>query len=448
MNQSQQVVADTLSRNWTFSRLKHYVQFNPSKNEISHFSKDALVSFLPMEAVSESGDFDTSKTGTISDLVSGYTYFRNGDVLLAKITPCFENGKMALIHGLRNEVGFGSTEFHVLRAKQNMDGRYLAYIVRSHSFRSFGEASMTGAAGQKRVPESFVSGFAQLFPPLDEQKAIASFLDRETTKLDQLVERKQRLIKLLQEKRQALITQAVTKGLDPNVPMKDSGIPWLGEVPAHWEIVKASRVAISIQTGPFGSQLHSSDYIDDGIPVINPSHISNGVIVPDPSSAVSQQTKQKLIRHELLSGDIVFARRGEIGRCALVTKVDQGFLCGTGCFRVRPNVDVIDPSFMSISFSTPWIRDWLLVQSVGSTMDNLNTAILANTPFLLPPLSEQRHIVKRALQMSQTINNAVEKLSNQAELIREYRSALISAAVTGQIDVRQAATATEEVVTS
>ncbi|GEO27949.1 hypothetical protein AAC03nite_37340 [Alicyclobacillus acidoterrestris] len=422
---------------WNVSRLKHYVQLNPTKGEISQLPKDTEVSFLPMEAVSESGDFDVSRFGTISDYVSGYTYFRDGDVLLAKITPCFENGKTALVHGLKNGIGFGSTEFHVLRARENMDRSYLAYVVRSRAFRAFGEAAMIGAAGQKRVPESFVSEFRQPFPPFDEQQAIASFLDHQTTKLDQLVEKKQRLIELLQEKRQALITQAVTKGLDPNVLMKDSGIPWLGEVPAHWDIVKTSRVAVSIQTGPFGSQLHAVDYVDDGIPVINPSHLVDGDIVPDPACAVSPATKQRLSRHELMSGDIVFARRGEIGRCALVTEAAEGFLCGTGCFRLRLNSEIVNPAFVALSFSTPWMRDLLLIQSVGSTMDNLNTGILASTPVLIPPLSEQHRIVQRVCEISEAINRATRKLERQVALLNEYRQTLITAAVTGQIDVRQ-----------
>ncbi|MCL6452185.1 MAG: restriction endonuclease subunit S [Alicyclobacillus sp.] len=437
MNKPQRQSIDFLRDNWRVARLKHYVQINPTKSEISRLPEETEVSFLPMEAVSESGEFDETRSGMIADYASGYTYFRDGDVLLAKITPCFENGKTALVHGLKNGIGFGSTEFHVLRAKDNMSPLYLSYVVRSHILRSHGEASMIGAAGQKRVPESFLSEFKQPFPPLEEQKAIASFLDTETAKLDQLVEKKKRLIELLQEKRQALITQAVTKGLDPNVPMKDSGIPWLGEVPAHWDIVKISRVAVSIQTGPFGSQLHAEDYVDDGIPVINPSHLIDGDIAPDPTCTVSPATKQRLIRHELMRGDIVFARRGEIGRCALVTESAQGFLCGTGCFRLRLNSQIVDPAFVAFSFSTPWIRDWLLIQSVGSTMDNLNTGILAGTPLLVPPVSEQLSIVQRIREISKTINQATSRLEHQVVLLREYRQALITAAVTGQIDVRQ-----------
>jgi type I restriction enzyme, S subunit len=357
-----------------------------------------------------------------------------GELIVSKLNP----RKATVLLTKAQELPIvASTEFVALRPKA-IHSRFALYLYLSHWVREKISSVVQSAtkSHQRANPSEIYKLWAPL-PSLDEQAYIASFLDRETAKLDVLVEKKQRIIELLQEKRQALITQAVTTGLDPHVSMKDSGIPSLGKVPTHWDVVKTSRVTISIQTGPFGSQLHAQDYVDNGIPVINPSHLTNGLIVPDRSSAVSQETKERLLRHELLCGDIVFARRGEIGRCALVTETSQGFLCGTGCFRVRPNVGVVDERFMAISFSTPWIRDWLLLHSVGSTMDNLNTAILANTPLLLPPVPEQRSIVQQVSKISESIELAIAKMDQQVELLREYRQALIFAAVTGQIDVRK-----------
>ena len=191
---------------------------------------------MPMEAIAKYGGLDLSLTRELSDVADGYTYFSNGDVLVAKITPCFENGKGSLASELVNGIAFGTTELHVLRCRPELDKQYAFYLTLAEAFRKLGEAEMYGAGGQKRVPESFVTNLRHPLPPLPEQRAIAEFLDRETARIDALLSRKERLIELLQEKRTALISRAVTRGLDPNAPMRDSGVEWLGEIPAHWEV--------------------------------------------------------------------------------------------------------------------------------------------------------------------------------------------------------------------
>ena len=166
----------------------------------------------------------------------GFTYFRDGDVIVAKITPCFENGKGALVSQLKGGIGFGSTEFHVLRPTQRNAPRFIYYLTKSSMFRALGTASMYGAGGQKRVPEDFIEDLRVAFPPLPEQQQIAAFLDRKTAELDAVLRLKERQLLLLAEKRQALISQAVTRGLDPTVPLKPSGVEWLGDVPEHWAV--------------------------------------------------------------------------------------------------------------------------------------------------------------------------------------------------------------------
>ncbi|MCY2983549.1 MAG: hypothetical protein NTY15_07910 [Planctomycetota bacterium] len=190
-----------------------------------------------------------AKEKPIAEVETGYTYFRNGDVTVAKITPCFENGKGALMCGLTHGIGFGTTELIVVRPKPHeVIGTYLHYLFISTEFRSLGESHMYGAGGQKRVPDAFVRNFATAFPPITVQNLIATFLDRETSKIDALVGEQRRLIELLKEKRQAVISHAVTKGLNPHAPLKPSGIEWLGDVPKHWEVVALKRIA-SVQTG-------------------------------------------------------------------------------------------------------------------------------------------------------------------------------------------------------
>ena len=158
------------------------------------------VPFLPMEAIGERNELDPSATRQMDDVRAGYTQFFDGDVVIAKITPCFENGKGALIRGMAGGVGYGTTELHVLTPGPELEGRFLYYVTVSPHFRRLGEACMTGAAGQKRVPEGFVRDYRVSVPPRSVQRAICDYLDRETARLDALVTEKERLLGLLEEK--------------------------------------------------------------------------------------------------------------------------------------------------------------------------------------------------------------------------------------------------------
>ena len=142
---------------------------NPSKAEVSNLPKDTEVSFVPMEQVGEDGTLLLDRSKPIDEVYQGFTYFRNGDVLVAKITPCFENGKGALAKDLKNGIGFGTTEFHVLRPKSEITGRFLELVTRLHPFRGQGISEFTGAAGQQRVPESFINNYLAPLPSLSEQ---------------------------------------------------------------------------------------------------------------------------------------------------------------------------------------------------------------------------------------------------------------------------------------
>ncbi len=200
---------------WTVKRMRHVTELNPSKSELLGWSRETEVSFLPMEAIGEDGSLSLERTRPLSDVETGYTYFRNGDVTIAKITPCFENGKGALMVGLCRGVGFGTTELIVVRPKlEEASGAYLDWIFRSVIFRGLGEGSMYGAGGQKRVPDDFVRNFAWAFPPVEEQVLIVNFLNRESTKLENLNVKAKLGIALLKERRSALIAAAVTGKID------------------------------------------------------------------------------------------------------------------------------------------------------------------------------------------------------------------------------------------
>lgn len=203
-----------IPKHWEVIRLRFQVKINPVKSEIRGIPEDSSVSFVPMEAVGEYGGLRLEQTRLLEDVANGYTYFRNGDVLVAKITPCFENGKGSIADCLESGIGFGTTELHVLRPLTSLDRKFLFYLTISEAFRKIGTSYMYGAGGQKRVPDDFVRDFRHPIPPIEEQRAIAAFLDRETARIDVLIEKMEKSIELLREYRIALISAAVTGKID------------------------------------------------------------------------------------------------------------------------------------------------------------------------------------------------------------------------------------------
>lgn len=194
---------------WEVKRLRFTIQLNPVKSELN-LSDETLVSFVPMEAVNFDKNLTLNQEKPIDEVYKGYTYFCDDDVVFAKITPCFENGKSAIAKNLTNGVAFGTTELHVLRANNLLNNQFLYYLIKSDLFMKTGEAEMYGAGGQKRVPENFIKNFVLGFPPLTEQTAIANYLDEQTADIDRLSDTVRQTIDRLQEYRSTLITQVVT----------------------------------------------------------------------------------------------------------------------------------------------------------------------------------------------------------------------------------------------
>jgi len=199
---------------WEVRRLKRIARLNPGKSEVPLVLRDGQAVFLPMERVGSDGRFDASEVRPISDLWNGFTYFRRGDVIAAKITPCFENGKGACLENLPTAIGFGSTEFHVIRPSSAVTAPYVYQVTTLSEFRRLGADEMTGAAGQKRVPAEFIANFLMPLPPLPEQTAIVAFLDAQTAKLDAAIAAARREIELLHEYRERLIADVVTGKVD------------------------------------------------------------------------------------------------------------------------------------------------------------------------------------------------------------------------------------------
>ena len=200
---------DDIPSHWEVKRLKYNCFVNPS-NKKSISNESLKINFLPMEKVSEDGQFDLESLAPYSSISKGYTYFENEDVLVAKITPCFENGKSALVKDLKYGFGFGSTEFHVIRFKEQILPKFVYYLIKSYAFRTIGQAFMHGTVGQKRVGTDFIENYMMVTPPIEEQKEIIEYLDNETDKLTKAISKIQANIKLLEEYKTSLIHHVIT----------------------------------------------------------------------------------------------------------------------------------------------------------------------------------------------------------------------------------------------
>ncbi|MFE5836686.1 restriction endonuclease subunit S [Arthrobacter sp. NPDC056493] len=369
-----------------------------------------------------------------SEDLSSYQLVKPGDMVINKMKAW--QGSVAI----SRHRGIVSPAYFVYAGHHGMDDRYLHYLLRSERYIT-GYLSLSKGIriNQWDLDPTYHSRMPVLVPSLQEQRAIVNLLDRETAQIDELIGKQERLIEMLAEKRQAVITQAVTRGLDPIAPTKPAGIPWLGQIPAHWQVSPVGSCAVLIQTGPFGSQIHAEDYVAGGTPLINPSHLVEGRIAPNLEVAVSDDKAQELRRHALRTGDVVVARRGELGRNAVSTEQDEGFLCGTGSLLVRLQTNAYLPEYFSLVFGGQHTRDRLSLQSIGATMDNLNAGLIARLRLVRPPITEQESILQWLSETTDVLDKTTRKAVRSIDLLRERRSALISAAVTGKIDVREGA---------
>jgi len=425
-----------VAAHWDVLRLRFCATINPSRSELNGLPDDTEVSFVPMDAVGEYGGLRLDQTRSLADVATGYTYFRDGDVLVAKITPCFENGKGSVAEGLTNGLGFGTTEIHVLRPLAPLDREYLFYLTISHPFRSIGIASMYGAGGQKRVPDDFVRDFRHPIPPLVEQRAIAAFLDHETARIDALIEKKRRQIELLHEKRAALISHAVTKGLDPNAPMTDSGVEWLGEIPAHWGTRRLRHLGncqngITIGAEKFGT----------GYPFVSYGDVYNHSALPVVGSGLVESSDVDRARYSVETGDVFFTRTSEtieeIGFSSVCFKTIPDAVFAGFLIRFRPVGEALNIGFSEFYFRSDHLRAFFVKEMNLVTRASLSQDLLKAVPVLLPPLDEQRTITTYLVRETTRTDTLVAKVNLSIDLLREYRTALISAAVTGKIDVRQ-----------
>jgi type I restriction enzyme S subunit len=284
-------------------------------------------------------------------------------------------------------------------------------------------------------------------PPAAEQHAVVEFLDRETGKIDELVAEQQRLMELLKEKRQAVITHAVTKGLNPRAPMKPSGNQWLGEVPESWGVKRLKHVkaeeANAFVDGPFGSNLKSEHFVDNGdVYVIESGFATQGQLEVDDLKTITVEHFNTIRRSEVREGDIVIAKIGaQFGKSAILPRLAKPAVVSGNSLKLTVNQQACDTRWVNWHLRN--LKSLGVIDDIvnGTAQPALSLGEMNNLPMLVPSRDEQLAIVQFLEERIEELDALAAEAQEAIDLLQERRTALISAAVTGRIDVRKLAAA-------
>ena len=316
-----------------------------------------------------------------------------------------------------------------------VDSGYAFRIFENPAFQSYAQSFGNGILEHRAaINWDILKVIGVGIPPIDEQFIITTFLDRETSKIDTLIAKQEKLIELLQEKRQALISHAVTKGLNPDAPMKDSGVEWLGEVPEHWDVKRLKHLSPMITVGIVVEP--SKHYVDEGIPALRSLNIMPGEINLESVVFISPEANQQLSKSKLRNGDLVTVRSGQPGTTAVVPAEMDGFNC-IDLIIIRASTKITSKAlcwFMNSDGAQHQFNEG----AGGAIQQHFNIGMAINLLIPCPPAEEQDNLCAFLDLETAKIDTLIEKSRRSIELMREHRTALISAAVTGKIDVREA----------
>lgn len=360
------------------------------------------------------------------------TEVKPGDVLICRLADPV--GRACLAPNLPEKM-ITSVDVCILKPSADWDSRFIVYFLSSKPYLDYLQSFSRGGT-RDRVSRSFLGNVRIPRPSLSRQIEIADFLDRETAKADALVAKYERLIELLEEKRVALITQAVTKGLDFTVAMKGSGVEWIGDIPAHWTIMKLGLVA-SLQSG---FAFPSDAFTDDGTPIVQMNNLKGGILD-------LEDAKRIPIRYEradmaLRSGDLLIGMSGSLGDTGSVGNLARVSQRNLPCQlnqrvgRFSVNSEWISLDYLALILRSDMFRVPMSLRATGTAQFNISPSSIGNTMIALPPRDEQAAIVAQSEHANRRSANLMVAARKAIDLTREHRAALITAAVAGQIDVR------------
>ena len=444
-----------LPEGWQIVSLSEVAEINP-KIDKSKIANDTMVSFVPMQAVGAGdGRIDTSVKKHFADVRKGYTPFQPNDVLFAKITPCMENGKIAVVPVLHNNLGFGSTEFYVIRPKDGIDPHYICYYISRLDYRKEAASKMTGAVGQKRVPTDFIKSSTIPLAPFDQQKRIVSEIEKQLSRLDEAITALKRIQANLRRYKASVLKAAVEgklteewRGKNPEIEpasellkrilaerkkkweeknpgkkYKEPSTPDtsnLPELPRGWVWATVEQLAVKVQYGSSAKTNESSS----GVPVLRMGNIFEGQLKLDDLKYLPKNHSEfpDLL---LEKGDLLFNRTNSpelVGKTAVYAGNPDP--CSFASYLIRVKMaDGIKSNFVSFYINSVYGRKWIktvVSQQVGQA--NVNGTKLQALLIPLPPDTEQRKIIEEVesrLSVAEEIEEAIDANLQRAERLRQ-----------------------------
>jgi len=415
---------------WEVKRLKFAAHIEAGQSPPSEAVRDGLEGLPFLQGNADFGPISPSPR-QVCDVAPKHA--KEGDILLSVRAP------VGAMNVADQDYGIGRG-LCAVRLGPNVERRFGFYAL--SATRKLLDRVATGST-YDAVTTSHVGDLPQLLPDGPEQRAIAAFLDRETARIDALVAKKERLIELLQEKRTALITRAVSKGLpstgsgqaSPTVPMKDSGVEWLGEIPAHWEVKRLWHLTPAARRIMYGIVLPGPN-VDDGVPIVKGGDVAADRLRLDRLNRTTREIESAYVRSRLRGGDLVYAIRGSIGEVAIVPDELEGANLTQDAARISYTAATHGPWLLHALKSTAVFAQ-LEAGALGATIRGINIRDLKRATLVVPPLTEQHAIATFLHRETGRIDALIAKVRDAIERLKELRTALISAAVTGKIDVRE-----------
>lgn len=401
-------------------RLKDFSVLNPQyKGE----SLDCEVSFVPMESL-RNGAIDYQDI-PFAEGKGKYTYFQDGDLLVAKVTPCFENGNIAIANNMKQGVGFGSSEIFVLRMNDKVLNTYMFYITQTAKFQEGACATMCGVGGLKRISPLFMRTYELNIPSLSKQQRIVDYLGVKLGKIDARIAVLEKQQDVYARLKKSVIHQTVTRGLNPNVPLKDSGVEWIGMIPEHWEVKRIKELCSFVSRGA------TPNYVDEGeYKVMNQAVFSTGNL----NHKVVRYSSYMKSESQIKKGDLLIASTGGgvLGKLYFFDDEDLNFYADTHVTIVRSEKGLFCVKFLLylLSYQFDMVNACMAKGSTNQT--ELQRDCLLSYELAIPSLVEQQTIIAYLDEKCAKIDTATENIGKQIDALKRLKRALINEVVTGQ----------------
>ena len=410
---------------WAVKRLKDVSILNPSYNGCD---LEGDVSFVPMESL-RCGQIDLQEI-SFSEAKGKYTFFAEEDLLVAKVTPCFENGNIALAKNLKQGIGFGSSEIFVLRCIGVLN-KYLFYYSFSNEFQGRACSTMCGVGGLKRISPLFMRTHQLAIPPLAEQQTIADYLDKKTAEIDEQITALEKKSDAYQRLKRSLISEVVTRGLNPTAELKDSGIEWIGEIPKHWVIKRFKEMFRHYSTGFTPDSKDVNYFADDEINTwVTIADLVDKYIV-DSNMYLSDKAINDYAPILSPKGSLLFSFKLSVGKTAFAGK---NLYTNEAIVTIPPQRN---NDLRYFYYLIPEACANNATENIyGAKM--LNQKIIANMILFAPPIDEQRAISDYLDKKTAEIDSNISAISSKIDAYKRLKQSLIDEVVMGKRRIEKA----------